>query len=607
MSAVGSAVPSAVIVDAPAGRDSQTLRNGLAIMVRGCRDHLVAALIALGSSAINGTCMVLGAKAVGWSTEHVVVAGFAQGRFLVGAAAAAALFVLGVSLMRITTIIVRGVATGVIQFRGQATMRKSIVAQYLRLAIPWHRRRAAGQLVSHAISDVDTAWAPMQHFPFAVGMTVMLLLVMIDIVTIDLWLAIVAAVLIPLVLGTNLAYQRVLAPRARAAQRERAAVSAMAHEAIAGGQVIRTLGIVDHEVQRFADAARAARLANRRMGRVGAVFDPTIELMPPFAALVILAIGAVRIGSGQLGVGPLVEVIYLLITTAMPLNVLGRFLGGVPLAVAGYTRVRDILAVDQTPGQGLSRLATGESAVPVEVRSASFGYGTAAAVRDIGLRAEPGEIVAVVGRTGAGKSTVLALLADLLQSDQGSVRLDGVDVRQVLAGEVPRRAALVTQTAFLFEDTVRDNVTLGAAASDAAVWRALRVAGAAEFVEQLPGGLDTELSEQSQLSGGQRQRIALARAVFRRPGLLLLDDATSALDPVVERAVVDGLRTEYAADDRRTTVVLVGHRAATITLADTVLLLDRGRVVATGTHEELLAAVPDYRGLLAAYGSEGTE
>ncbi|MFB8280336.1 ABC transporter ATP-binding protein [Nocardia colli] len=585
-------------------RDAQTLRNGLAIMVRGCRDHPVAASIALVSSAINGACMVLGATAVGWSTEHVVVAGFAQGRFLVGAAAAAAVFVLGVSLLRIATIIVRLVASGVIQFGSQARMRKSLVAQYLRLSIPWHRRRAAGQLVSHAISDVDTTWAPMQHFPFAVGMTVMLLLVMADIATIDPWLAIVAGVLIPVVLGTNLIYQRVLAPRARVAQQERAVVSALAQEAIAGGQVIRTLGIVAHEVDRFAAAARAARLANRRMGRVGAVFDPAIELMPPFAALVILTIGAVRIGSGELGVGPLVEVIYLLITTAMPLNVLGRFLGGVPLAVAGHSRVREVLAADQAPAQGISRLAAGESAVAVRVCAASFGYGAAAVVRDIGLSAEPGAIVAVVGRTGAGKSTLLGLLADLLRAETGSVRLDGVDVGQAAAGEVSRRAALVTQTAFLFGDTVRDNVTLGVAGSDAAVWRALRVAGAAEFVERLPGGLDSELDEEGQLSGGQRQRIALARAVFRRPGLLLLDDATSALDPVVERAVVDGLRAEYAADDRRTTVVLVGHRAATITLADTVVLLDRGRVAATGTHADLLATAPDYRDLLDAYGSD---
>lgn len=164
-----------------------------------------------------------------------------------------------------------------------------------------------------------------------------------------------------------------------------------------------------------------------------------------------------------------------------------------------------------------------------------------------------------------------------------------------------RRTALVTQNAFLFADTVRANITLGAAAADEEIQRALRIADAAGFVGRLPAGLDTYLSDTAQLSGGQRQRLALARAVFRRPGLLLLDDATSALDPLVERTVVDALRAEYAGDDRRTTVVLVGHRAATVGIADTVVFLADGRIVAQGKHEDLLATEPAYRALLGAY------
>jgi ABC-type multidrug transport system fused ATPase/permease subunit len=189
--------------DTGAGRDARTLRTGLAIMLRGCTRAPGAAAVAIGSGLINAVCMVLAAKAVGWSTEHVVIASFAEGRLLPGAAATGALFVLAVSMLRIVTIICRGVATGIVQYRNEAETRKAVVAAYLRLGISWHRRRSAGQLVSRAVSDTETAWDPMQHFPFAVGMTGMLLLVMVDIAQVDAWLALIAAVLIPLVLAAN--------------------------------------------------------------------------------------------------------------------------------------------------------------------------------------------------------------------------------------------------------------------------------------------------------------------------------------------------------------------------------------------------------------------
>ncbi|MET8649949.1 ABC transporter ATP-binding protein [Nocardia aurea] len=619
--------------DTGTGGDVRTLRTGLAMMARGCARMPGAAAIAIGSGLTNAVCMVLAAKAIGWSTEHVVVAGFAEQRFLVGAAATGALFVLAVSLLRILTIISRGVATGIVQYHNEAATRKAVTAAYLRLGVSWHRRHSAGELVSRAVSDAETAWDPMQHFPFAVGMTGMLLLVMADIALADPWLALIAAILIPLVFAANLLYQRVLAPRARAAQQQRAVVSGLAHEAVAGRQVIRTLGITEREIDRFARAADASRAANRRMGNAGAIFDPAIELMPPLAALVILAVGVARVDAGHLGVGALVEVIYLLITTAIPLNVIARFLGVLPLGVAGHTRVEQILTATERPAHGRSTPSGRPDGVALELADVDFGYRDAGggrahadrdAVRELTLAVRPGTVVAVAGATGAGKTTLLALLAHLLEADRGTVSVDGVDTRLVAPEAVRRRTALVTQNAFLFADTVRANVVLDARPTgfgdgttpqparprsvddaDAELDRALRIAGAAEFVGELPHGADTVLGEDVQLSGGQRQRIALARAVFRRPGLLLLDDATSALDPLVEREVVDALRAEYAGDDRRTTVVLVGHRAATIALADTVVFLECGRIRAVGAHEELLDTEPGYSALLGAYRADG--
>ncbi|AHH17844.1 putative ABC transporter, ATP-binding/membrane protein [Nocardia nova SH22a] len=589
-----------------ADRGAETLRRGVGFLLRGCRRHPRLAAIAFTCAIVNGGCMVLGAKAIGWCTDHIVVAGFAHRGFGWGTGAVGVVFVLAVSVLRVLTIIGRTVATGTIQFRSTAAAREAVVAQYLRLGVSWHRRRGAGSLVSHAVSDTEMAWDPMQHFPFAVGMTAMLTLVMIDIAVADAWLAVIAIIVIPLVLAANLTYQRVLAPRAQRAQRQRAVLSALAHEAVEGRQVIGTLGITGQEIRRFEAAADELRAANLRVGRANAVFEPAIELLPPLAALVILAVGVGRIEGGHLGVGTLVEVVYLLITTAIPLNVLARFLGVLPLGVAGQTGLASTAAETERPAQGRCRPELSSSGSAVHLDSAAFGYTAARVVHDIALRIPPGGVVAVVGPTGAGKTTLLALMAHLLEADRGTIAIDGVDTRRLSAAALRDRAALVTQSAFLFGDTLRANITLGATADDSAVRRALRVAGADDFVAALPDGLDTVVSESAQLSGGQRQRIALARAVFRAPRLLLLDDTTSALDPLVEQTVVERLRAEYAGPHRRTTVVLVGHRAATITLADTVVYLDAGRIVAHGPHDELSATVPGYRELVGAYGRAET-
>jgi ABC-type multidrug transport system fused ATPase/permease subunit len=203
-----------------------------------------------------------------------------------------------------------------------------------------------------------------------------------------------------------------------------------------------------------------------------------------------------------------------------------------------------------------------------------------------------------VGPTGSGKSTLAGLLVRLVDPGSGEVLLDGVDVRALREGEVSAQAAFVPQGTFLFDDTVRGNVTLGADLPDEEVWAALRVAAVDDVVRRLPEGLDTRVGERgATLSGGQRQRIALARAVVRRPRLLVLDDATSAVDPAVEARILDALRDA----DQPATVVVVAYRQATIALADEVVWLEGGRVLARGSHEQLLAEVPGYAALVRAY------
>jgi ABC-type multidrug transport system fused ATPase/permease subunit len=217
---------------------------------------------------------------------------------------------------------------------------------------------------------------------------------------------------------------------------------------------------------------------------------------------------------------------------------------------------------------------------------------------DVELSIPAGRIVAVVGPTAAGKSTLVTLMARLWDPTAGRVTLDGTDLRDFARSALPGEVAFVAQEAFLFDDTVRGNIAFGTDATDEEVWEAASLANAAEFIDRLPHGLDSVLGERgTTLSGGQRQRVALARALVRKPRLLILDDATSAVDPSVETRILEGLREA----ELPSTVIVVAYRRSSITLADEVVFVDQGRIIAHGPHERLMATTPGYARILEAY------
>jgi len=260
--------------------------------------------------------------------------------------------------------------------------------------------------------------------------------------------------------------------------------------------------------------------------------------------------------------------------------------------------VQRVLTAAGAQSYGSERLDGGTGPAALQVEAVSFAYGDDGVLSEVTFDVRPGRTVALVGPTGAGKSTLAGLLVRLVDPRNGHVAYDDLDVRELAPGALAEVAALVPQQTFLFDDTVRGNITLGADLADEDVWAALRVAQADGFVAALPDGLDTVVGERgTTLSGGQRQRLALARAVVRRPRLLVLDDATSSVDPSVEQRILAGLRESGAAS----TVVVVAYRRATIALADEVVFLDEGRITARGTHTELLASSHGYRDLVTAY------
>ncbi|MEW2356632.1 ABC transporter ATP-binding protein [Spirillospora sp. NPDC029432] len=580
------------------------------------------------ASGVYAAMTVGTAQVLGWATEEVMLPAFRSGDTTAGALAAAAVAIMGVALFKALGVAGRRFFAGLMQYRMQARYRRAVTRQYLRLPLAWHHRHPTGQLLSNANADVEAAWAPIAPLPMAVGVVFMLVIAAVSIVLTDVTVAVVGFLVFPAIALLNVLYQRRLAPVATRAQQLRAEVSEVAHESFEGGLVVKTLGRERSETERFAAAADALRDANISVGRVRGLFDPVLEALPNLGVLAVLLVGSVRLEAGAMTAGDLVHVAYLFTLLAWPIRALGWVLAEVPRSVVGWRRVRGVLDAggslpygeDGLDGEGVGKAAA------LEVREVRFAYETAGerdeadegagdredaaggrsatttVLHDISFATEPGRTVAVVGPTGSGKSTLTSLLVRLVDPADGSVLLDGVDARDVRRGGIAATAALVPQQTFLFDDDVRGNVTLGLDVPDERVWAALRLAQADGFVAALPGGLDTRVGERgATLSGGQRQRLALARALVRRPRLLVLDDATSSVDPQVEARILQGIRDAQDSGEGGATVVVVAYRKATIALADEVVYMEHGRVIDRGPHAELLDRSEGYRNLVNAY------
>jgi ABC-type multidrug transport system fused ATPase/permease subunit len=555
---------------------------------------------ALTGSSLFAVMTVASAYVIGEITDRVVLPSFDEGSASTAALALAVAAILGVALLRIVGIVGRRLLSGIMQYRLQAQMRREVTGQYLRLPLSWHQQHPTGQLLSNANSDVEAAWFFVAPLAFGLGAVVIILITGGAMVVTDPLLALIGLVVFPLVFVINALYSQVMSPRQQRAQQLRAEVSEIAHESFDAALVVKTLGREESETERFDARAGELRDGLIAVGRVRGLFDPLIESLPNLGTLAVLLVGAHRVADGAIDVGELVSIAYLFTLLALPIRAIGWVLAELPRALAGYDRITPVLeATGETPyGPEDAATVEGGAALGLQGIGYTFAGVERPAVRDVTFDVPAGGTVAVVGPTGSGKSTLAGLLVRLVDPVDGTVLLDGLDIRRLREGQVSDHAAFVAQQAFLFDDTVRGNVTLGGPYTDEDVWAALRVAAADDFVTALPDGLDTHVGERgASLSGGQRQRLALARAIVRRPRLLVLDDATSAVDPAVEARILDALR----ASDAPATVVVVAYRQATIALADEVVWFEHGRAVARGSHEYLLGEVSGYADLVRAY------
>lgn len=620
-------MPRGRTTDEPEAR-SVVFRRGMRVLWVAMRTEPGVFIISVLGAALHAAVTVGSASILGHVTDTVILPAFEAGSTTAAALATAAALLFGVGVFKALGLGARRLFAGLMQFRMQARYRRDVSRKYLRLPLSWHHRHPTGQLLSNANADVEATWQPLAPLPMVIGSLVMLAVAAVVMVTTDPVLALVGFVIFPLVALINVVFQRKVSPVATRAQALRAQVSEVAHESFDGALVVKTLGREDTETERFTVAAHRLRDAQIRVGRLRGMFDPLMEGLPNLGVLAVLLVGAYRLSGGAIDAGQLVQTAYLFTLLTLPIRSFGFLLGELPRSVVGWNRVQTVLSAEGTMGHGRSRISGGEG-IRVTATGVGFSYedayeadpqngsgrdladtpsDTGAArstvLSDVDIDIAPGRTVAVVGPTGSGKSTLTTLLMRLVDPDTGTVTYNGTDVRDLEKGTIAQAAALVPQTTFVFEDTVRGNIAMGTDIGDAEVWAALRLARADSFAAALPEGLDSRLGERgTTLSGGQRQRLALARAIVRRPRLLILDDATSAVDPQIEAQILAGLReTDIAA-----TVVVVAYRRATIELADDVLYLEHGTVRDRGSHHELLERSPGYHRLVTAYEQAAAE
>jgi ATP-binding cassette subfamily B protein len=491
-------------------------------------------------------------------------------------------------------------------WRVETDIRMGLVAHLQRLHFAFHDRAQTGQLMAYANTDIQQINNVILLIPLTIASSIQMAAVVVILLLQSPGLALFALGLLPLLNFSAARFNRWMFPIGMQLQNELSDLSGVVEESVTGIRVVKGFGVERLQRKRLAGEVQSVYDRSIDQARLRANFMPLIDLLPALGLVGILWYGGHQVLAGNLSVGDIVSANLYVVMLIWPLRMIGMLVGQLPRSAAAAGRINSVLATDPEIEDLPNSHALPDGPGTVRFDRVTFGYGRGPAVLDgLDLAIDGGEAVALVGATASGKTTVARLIPRFYDVHAGHVRIDGADVRDTRLNEVRRAVGLVFEDTFLFSDSVRNNIAFAdPEAPTEAVVRAAKLAGADEFVRDLPEGYDTIIGEHGySLSGGQRQRIAIARAVLADPRILILDDATSSVDPSKEHEI----RAALAEVMRGRTTIIIAHRPATIALADRVVLLDEGRVVADGTHERLLATSPRYREVLARAALEEAE
>jgi ABC-type multidrug transport system fused ATPase/permease subunit len=498
-----------------------------------------------------------------------------------------ALAIIGAGILRLGLTVVRRLVAGKVSLGVEFDLRSRFYRHLQALELGYFDSHQTGQLMSRATVDLQSIRFFLGYgLVFITQSALTILLASAVMFAIEPWLAALALIPVPFVVATATRYNRLSRPALQEVQQRIAELTAQAEEGVSGIRVTKAFARERHMLERFRRSVDRVFEQTIYSTRLRAFYNPLIGFLPNIGIAVVLVAGGTQVIRGNLTLGEFTAFYTYLIMLAVPVRMLGIALGMSQRAIASGNRLFEVL--DRDP-----EIASPPDAPPlpdgdgrVELCGVSLSYdGVTDALADVDLDVEAGRTVALLGPTGSGKTSLVALLARLYDPDSGEVRIDGADVRDVDLVSLRSQVAFVADDSFLFSASVAENIAYARPdASREEIELAARRAQAAEFIDRLPDGYETLVGERGlTLSGGQRQRIAIARALLADPRVLVLDDATSSVDATTESRIREGLREAMAG---RTTFV-VAHRLSTIALADEVVVMDEGRIVDRGTRDEL--------------------